>query len=206
MREIPPFELYGHRCSPGRLLDILNSRSRFAMCIIFGTIVKEIPSSALHHVDCEAAERGFLVAFVHVEAGLAHRLDDLVEADEVVAGADQSEARSLDRLDRADRVALDAGDLDQARDRIAGEAEIMLHSDLGGILDLPGRSTERRGEPGGGHRAGDSDLALAADLGSGDGGILLEQRADRGGGEKEDAHPLLVRMGDETLIVAQDGG
>src|SRR6185295_17127526 len=68
--------------------------------------------SALHHVDREAAEAGFLVALVHVEAGLAHRLDHLVEADPVRAVADQSEARGLDRLDRADRIPFDAGHLD----------------------------------------------------------------------------------------------
>ena len=55
------------------------------------------------------------------------------------AVAEQRQARRLDRLDRADRVALDARHLDQPADRIAGQAEIMLHADLGGILDLAGR-------------------------------------------------------------------
>src|SRR3954469_7971971 len=87
-------------------------------------------SSAFHHVDGEAAEAGFLVALVHVEAGLAHRLDHLVEADPVRAIADQSETRGFDRLDRADRVPLDARHLDEAADRIAGQAEIVLHADL----------------------------------------------------------------------------
>ena len=35
------------------------------------------------------------------------------------------------------------------------------------------------------HRAGDADLALAADLGAGDRGVLLVQDADRRGGQQE---------------------
>src|SRR5438309_4462331 len=155
-------------------------------------------SSALDDVDCEAAEAGFLVAFVHVEAGAAHRLDDLVEADEVRAVAGEGEAARLDRLHRADRVALDAGHLDEPRDRVAGEAEIMLHADLGGILDLRRRAADRRRQPRRRHRAGDADLALAADLGAGDGGILLEQGPHGGGGEEEGADALVGGMGREA--------
>ena len=39
-------------------------------------------------------------------------------------------------LTDADRVALDARDLHQAADRVAGQAEVVLHADLGGVLDL----------------------------------------------------------------------
>jgi hypothetical protein len=45
-------------------------------------------------------------------------------------------ARGVDGLDRAHGVALDARHLHQAADRIAGEAEVVLHADLGGVLDL----------------------------------------------------------------------
>ena len=48
----------------------------------------------------------------------------------------QGERRGVDRLDRAERVALDAGNLHEAADRVAGHAEVMLHADLGGVLDL----------------------------------------------------------------------
>jgi hypothetical protein len=37
---------------------------------------------------------------------------------------------------RAHGVALDAGYLHEAADGIAGHAEVMLHGDLGGVLDL----------------------------------------------------------------------
>src|SRR5206468_3164752 len=118
------------------------------------TVRAGVKRSAFHHVDREPAKRRFLVALVHVEAGLAHRLDHLVEADPMIAGAHHGEPRGLDRLDRADRVALDAGHLDEAADRIAGEAEIVLHADLGGVLDLSGAAAKGGGEACGRHRAG----------------------------------------------------
>ena len=43
----------------------------------------EMHSSALHDVDGQAAAGGLLVLGQHVLAGLAHRLDDSVEADGV---------------------------------------------------------------------------------------------------------------------------
>ena len=55
----------------------------------------------------------------------------------------QRQRRRGDRLDRAEGVALDAGDLHQPADRIAGHAEVMLHRDLGGVLDLLVRAAER---------------------------------------------------------------
>ena len=57
--------------------------------------------------------------------------------------------------------------------------------DLGGVLDLLVGAAERGGEARGGHRTGDADLALAADLGAGDRRVELEQRADRGRGQEE---------------------
>ena len=53
-----------------------------------------------------------------------------------------SEAAAI-ALHRAEGVALDAGDLDEPADRIAGHAEMVLHRDLGGVLDLLVRAAER---------------------------------------------------------------
>ena len=72
----------------------------------------------------------------------------------------------VDRLDGAEGVAFDAWDLHQAADRIAGHAEMVLHADLGGVLDLPVGAAEHGGETGRGHRAGHADLALATDFGA----------------------------------------
>src|SRR5690348_1092491 len=54
----------------------------------------------------------------------------------MLAVATQGHARGIDRLHRAHRVAFDAGNLHQAADRIAGQAEVVFHADLGGVLDL----------------------------------------------------------------------
>jgi hypothetical protein len=43
--------------------------------------------SAVRDIDSEAAQRGFLVLFMHVLAGLAHRLDADIKADKVLAVA-----------------------------------------------------------------------------------------------------------------------
>ena len=90
-----------------------------------------------------------------------------------------------DRLVGAEGVALDAGDLDEAADRVAGHAEMVLHADLGGVLDLLVGAAEHRREPAGGHRGGDADLALAADLGARDRGVHLAQDGDGRGREQE---------------------
>src|SRR3546814_14625670 len=79
------------------------------------------------------------------------------------AVADHRDAARVDRLDRAHRVALDARDLHQPANRIAGEAEVVFHADPGGILDLRVGAAQRAGLPTRRPRAGDSALALAAD-------------------------------------------
>src|SRR4051812_24457332 len=80
----------------------------------------------LDDVEGEAAAGGLLVLVLHARAGGAHRADPLVEGDEVLAAALQRHARSVEGFDRGHRVALDAGDLHEPADRIAGEAEVVL--------------------------------------------------------------------------------
>src|SRR2546423_4356304 len=59
----------------------------------------------------------------------------------------RSHAGGRDGLDRGHAVAFDARDLDEAADRVAGQAEVVLHADLGGVLDLLGcRSEEHTSE------------------------------------------------------------
>ena len=100
-------------------------------------------------------------------------------------------------LTDADRVAFDAGDLHQPADRVAGQPQVVLDTDLGRVLDLLRGAAEDLGEPRGRHGASRPDLTLAAHLGTGDGGTLLEQDPDRGGGEQESDHPVVVGAGDE---------
>src|SRR5690606_19946238 len=162
--------------------------------------------SALDDVDRQAPARGFLVLVLHVPAGVAHGLDDLVQADLVLAVAAQGHARGIDGLDRAHGVALDAGDLHQAPDRVAGQAEIVFHADLGRILDLRHGRAHGRGQAAGRHRAGHADLALAADLGAADRGVFLVQDADRGGGQEVVEDALFAGARHELLVVVADGG
>ncbi len=52
-------------------------------------------------------------------------------------------AAGVDGLYGSHRVALDAGDLDQAADRVARHAQVVLHGDLGGVLHLVVGAGER---------------------------------------------------------------
>jgi len=147
-----------------------------------------------------------LYFFLHVAAGVAHGPDHLVERDHVLAAAAQGQPCRVDRLDRGHGVALDAGDLDQAPDGVAGEAEVVLHGDLGRVFHLRRRAAEHLGEPGRGHRARRAHLALAADLGAADRRVDLEQQADGAGGQQEPDHAVVVRAGTEARVVVQYGG
>ena len=133
--------------------------------------------SALDDVDREPALARLLVLRRHVDAGLAHRLDDRVERHVVRAVAAQGETGGGDGGGCRDRVALDARDLHEPADRVAREPEVVLHRDLGRVLDLPGGAAHHGGEAAGGHRAGRPDLGLAAALGARDRGVGLEQGA-----------------------------
>jgi hypothetical protein len=106
--------------------------------------VQDIPNplrlapSALHKIYSQPAQTRLLVFRLHVGAGLAHGGDDAVERDAVGPIPVQGQRRRGDRLDRAEGVALDAWDLHQPADRIAGYARVMLHRDLGGVFHLGG--------------------------------------------------------------------
>src|SRR4051794_35299649 len=158
-------------------------------------------SSALDDVERQPATGGLLVLVLHIGAGLAHGLDRLVQGDVVPAVAADGHAGRGDGLDRPDGVALDAGDLHQPADRVAGEAEVVLDADLGGVLHLLGGSAENLGEAGRGHGAGGADLPLAAHLRARDRGVLLEEQPDRRGGEQEPHHPVLGVGADEVAVV-----
>ena len=117
--------------------------------------------------------------------------------------AQNRQTRRLDRLDRTHRIAFDARHLHQSPDRIASQPEIMLHTDLGGILHL-----QRRAAPGGGqarssHRTGDADFTLTAHFRSGNGSIFLEQRSNRGGGQQKNLDASRVRSRRKPFIKTQ---
>jgi len=75
-------------------------------------------------------------------------------------------ARGVHRLNGPKRVALDAGDLHQAADRIAGHAEVVFHADFGRVLDGFIRPIQRGHQATGGHGARYPDFALASNFGA----------------------------------------
>lgn len=97
--------------------------------------------------------------------------------------AAQGHAHRIDCLHRAHGVALDAGHLHQAANRVAGQAEVMFHADLGGVLHLGNRTAQHFAQGSGGHGAGHADFTLATDLSPGDRGIFFVEDADGRGGE-----------------------
>ena len=109
-------------------------------------------------------------------------------------------------LHRAKGIALDARNLDEASHRIAGHAEMMLKRNLGGILHLLVRSPQRRTEARRRHGRGRTHLSLAADLGTRDRGVMLDDGANGRGGEEKGAHPALVGALAVVKVIADDGG
>src|SRR5690606_18174056 len=72
-----------------------------------------------------------------------------------------------------------------------GHAEMVFESDLRSILDLLGRSAHHSGQPGCSHGGSRSDFSLTADLGAGNGSIVLYDTADCRGCEKKGTDILL---------------
>ena len=66
-----------------------------------------------------------------------------------------------------------------------------------------GRGAEHVGQTGGGHGAGRTDFALAADFGAGDRGVFLAEDADGSGAQKERHDVIVRRIGVEFHVVVQ---
>src|SRR3546814_7325274 len=67
---------------------------------------------------------------------LQHRRDHRVEADDMGAVADHRDAARVDRLDRAHCVALDARNLDEAANGIAGERSEEHTSEIQSLMRI----------------------------------------------------------------------
>src|SRR5215472_11615204 len=113
--------------------SLKHSTYRVPSCSVTG-------ASALDDVDGQAAAGGLLVLVLHVRSGLPHGLDRLVQRHVVLAVTPDRHPGRGDRLDRGDGVPLYTRDLDQAADRVAGEAEVVLDADLRRVLHLLGRA------------------------------------------------------------------
>ncbi|MNN09516.1 hypothetical protein D3C81_1224000 [compost metagenome] len=117
--------------------------------------------------------------------------------------AAQGHAHGVDRFHRAHGVALDAGYLDQPADRVAGQTQVVFHADLGGVLHLLHGAAHDFAQGAGSHRAGHAHLALAADFGAGDGGVLLVENADCRRREQKPHHPVFAGARYKAHVVVQ---
>ncbi|MNO96598.1 hypothetical protein D3C76_882740 [compost metagenome] len=66
----------------------------------------------------------------------------------------QRHLHSIDRLDRSNRIALDARHLHQATHRVAGQPKIVLQGNFGGVFKLGRRSAQYLRQAGSSHRTG----------------------------------------------------
>src|SRR5580704_7451187 len=151
--------------------------SDFAICSssLFHKFSEHFASShsTLDYVQRKACEAGLLVARLHIEAGEIHGANHLVERDLVRFGLVHRQARGLHGFGSAHGIALDARNLHQTADGIAGHAEVVLHGDLSSVLDLAVVASESRRQSRRGHGAGHAYFSLAPNLRAADGRVLL---------------------------------
>ena len=141
----------------------------------------DYPRSALGNIDRQTTPRRFFVVCRHVDARLAHRLDNLIQRHFVRAIAVHRQLRSVDRLYGPHRVALNARYLHQPTNRVTGEAQIVFHADFGRLFYIVIGATQRCREATCGHRTRNADFTLTTHLGPGDRRIALVQHTDRTG-------------------------
>ena len=87
-------------------------------------------------------------------SGPLHGLYNCIKRNNVTAVRHQGVLGAVHHPRGGEGVALDAGYLDQAADRVAGQAEEMLHAHGGGALNLGRSAPEETGGGGTGHGAG----------------------------------------------------
>jgi len=107
----------------------------------------------------------------------------------------------MNRLGRAHGVALDARNLHQPANGVAGHAEIVLHGNLGSVLHLSVGASKGGSQATCGHGTGYAHFALAADFGAADGRILLVQDADSRRSQEETHQAFMIGPGNEAFIV-----
>ena len=128
----------------------------------------EVSPVAEAATSAEARAMQYFIAHVEearqVVAGLLHHLEHFVKGDAVAAVGVTGEGGAVDGAGGGEDVALDAGDLHQPVDRVAGQSEVVLQAHFGGVFDLADRPAQQLGGGAGRHGAGRADLSLAAHL------------------------------------------
>ena len=85
---------------------------------------------------CQSAFAGFPEAAVQVDAGFVHGPANHVVADIPGAGEEVAQVAGVHGPHGGHGVALDAGNLHQPADGVAGQPQVMLHGYLGGVFHL----------------------------------------------------------------------
>src|SRR5215216_8152476 len=123
--------------------------------------------SAEHHGEGQARLARLLVLAVHVLGGLGQGRHGFVEAYAVtVCDLVAGDRIGGPGLDGAECTSFNARDLHVPGHRVAGHAQVMLEGRFRGVLDHPRLSSARRGYQCRSHGGSDTDLGLAATLGS----------------------------------------
>lgn len=153
----------------------------------------------------EAAAGGFFVDGGEVVAGLLHDFDNAVEGDGVAAVGEGGVEVGVESAGGGVGVAFDARNLHEAADGVAGEAEVVFKTHFGGVFDLARGATEELRGGCGGHGAGHSDFALAADFGARDRGVVFDDVAEEAG-RGEGAENALLREAFGGVEMVENGG
>ena len=131
-------------------------------------------------------------------AGLVHSLYYQIKRYFTRAGEEVSKVDRVYRTHRGNRVTLDAGDLHESADGVAGESEMMLKGNLGCVLNLIKSHLKELAKCRRRHRAGSTDLGLTATLCTADRCVGLGESADKSCNRKS-SDDLLV--GESMLLL-----
>ena len=106
----------------------------------------------------------------------------------------KGQSRGVDRLHCANGITLDTRHLHQPADRVAGQAEVMLHADLRRRGHLHRRCAPQGRESARRHGTGDANFALTAHLGTGNTRALFVKQADCPCRKEECAPTIRARL------------
>ena len=100
----------------------------------------------------------------HVSTGFPHGFDHLVQRHFMGAFTLQGQALCIDCFDGSHGITFNTRNLDQPTDRIAGQAQVVFHTDFSCIFDLAHGSAKSSCQAARSHRTCNTNFTLATDL------------------------------------------
>ena len=104
---------------------------------------------------------------MHVSASLAHGFDHRIQRYQVLTIAAQRQRGRRHRFDRSQPIALDAGYLHEALNRVAGHPQVVFQRDFSCVFNLFWSASHNRTQARCGHCRGRANLCLATGFGAG---------------------------------------